>query len=300
MSSARAARLSARATSTATTTIVPRARAWFSSDAGERATREVGNDADASVAWKSVLFIPSVVAFALGTWQLDRRAEKVRAIESRIEAGERVVRASDASVESGRAPERARTEVVGELELEKTARVGPRARVVRGVATSGSLIVTPVRLRAEGGRSGGWFGRRTAADGGRALLVRGWAPDAWTDASPSGGACVKTFGVARSSERRGTFTPENDPERDRWYWLDAAALAESRGLPRDVPLVHATREGGEDSQYPIQATREELMTFPVSPEKHMGYALTWFTLSGFTAALAAARMRRGRLVSGMI
>lgn len=246
------------------------------------------------------MLLPSVTAFALGAWQLDRRAEKVRAIESRIEAGGRVVRAREASVESGRAPERARTEVVGELELEKTARVGPRARVVRGVTTSGSLIVTPVRLRGEKEGKGGWFGRRAEADGGRALLVRGWAPDSWTDASPSGGACVKTFGVARSSERRGTFTPENDPEKDRWFWLDAAALAESRGLPRDVPLVHATREGGEDSQYPIRATREELMTFPVSPEKHMGYALTWFTLSGFTAALAMARMRRGRRASGVM
>ena len=180
------------------------------------------------------------------------------------------------------------------MDLARTARVGPRARSVCGVAVPGSLIVTPVRLRA---KKKGWFGRSASAAAGEAetvLLLRGWAPDAWTDADAAAGACAKTEGVVRGSERKGRFTPENEPGEDRWFWLDAPALAESRGLPRDAPLIQAIRAGsGDETTYPSAATKEELMRFPVSPEQHLGYAATWFALSAATGALAVVRIRRG-------
>ena len=180
------------------------------------------------------------------------------------------------------------------MDLARTARVGPRARSVCGVAVPGSLIVTPVRLRA---KKKGWFGRGASAAAGAAetvLLLRGWAPDAWTDADAAAGACAKTEGVVRGSERKGRFTPENEPGEDRWFWLDAPALAESRGLPRDAPLIQAIRAGsGDETTYPSAATKEELMRFPVSPEQHLGYAATWFALSAATGALAVVRIRRG-------
>ena len=180
------------------------------------------------------------------------------------------------------------------MDLARTARVGPRARSVCGVAVPGSLIVTPVRLRA---KKKGWFGRGASAAEGEAttvLLLRGWAPDAWTDADAEAGACAKTEGVVRGSERKGRFTPENEPGEDRWFWLDAPALAESRGLPRDAPLIQAIRAGsGDETTYPSAATKEELMRFPVSPEQHLGYAATWFALSAATGALAVVRIRRG-------
>jgi surfeit locus 1 family protein len=126
------------------------------------------------------------------------------------------------------------------------------------------------------------------------LLLRGWAPDAWTDADAEAGACAKTEGAVRGSERKGRFTPENEPGEDRWFWLDAPALAESRGLPRDAPLIQAIRAGsGDETTYPSAATKEELMRFPVSPEQHLGYAATWFALSAATGALAVVRIRRG-------
>ena len=154
--------------------------------------------------------------------------------------------------------------------------------------------MTPVRLR---GKKKGWFGRGASAAAGEAetvLLLRGWAPDAWTDADAEAGACAKTEGVVRGSERKGRFTPENEPGEDRWFWLDAPALAESRGLPRDAPLIQAIRAGsGDETTYPSAATKEELMRFPVSPEQHLGYAATWFALSAATGALAVVRIRRG-------
>ena len=237
------------------------------------------------------LLLPSVAAGALGAWQLARREEKLAATTARAAKLERVV---DASRIRAGADDGARARVEGEMDLARTARVGPRARSVCGVAVPGSLIVTPVRLRA---KKKGWFGRGASAAAGEAetvLLLRGWAPDAWTDADAEAGACAKTEGVVRGSERKGRFTPENEPGEDRWFWLDAPALAESRGLPRDAPLIQAIRaRSGDETTYPSAATKEELMRFPVSPEQHLGYAATWFALSAATGALAVVRIRRG-------
>ena len=259
------------------------------------ARRGVASDAlrpprDASRAsW--ALLLPSVAAGALGAWQLARREEKLAATTARAANLERVV---DASRIRAGADDGARARVEGEMDLARTARVGPRARSVCGVAVPGSLIVTPVRLRA---KKKGWFGRGASAAAGEAetvLLLRGWAPDAWTDADAEAGACAKTEGAVRGSERKGRFTPENEPGEDRWFWLDAPALAESRGLPRDAPLIQAIRAGsGDETTYPSAATKEELMRFPVSPEQHLGYAATWFALSAATGALAVVRIRRG-------
>ena len=259
------------------------------------ARRGVASDARATpretsrASW--ALLLPSVAAGALGAWQLARREEKLAATTARAACLERVV---DASRIRAGADDGARARVEGEMDLARTARVGPRARSVCGVAVPGSLIVTPVRLRA---KKKGWFGRGARAAAGEAetvLLLRGWAPDAWTDADAEAGACAKTEGVVRGSERKGRFTPENEPGEDRWFWLDAPALAESRGLPRDAPLIQAIRAGsGDETTYPSAATKEELMRFPVSPEQHLGYAATWFALSAATGALAVVRIRRG-------
>ena len=259
------------------------------------ARRGVASDARATpretsrASW--ALLLPSVAAGALGAWQLARREEKLAATTARAACLERVV---DASRIRAGADDGARARVEGEMDLARTARVGPRARSVCGVAVPGSLIVTPVRLRA---KKKGWFGRSASAAAGEAetvLLLRGWAPDAWTDADAEAGACAKTEGVVRGSERKGRFTPENEPGEDRWFWLDAPALAESRGLPRDAPLIQAIRAGsGDETTYPSAATKEELMRFPVSPEQHLGYAATWFALSAATGALAVVRIRRG-------
>ena len=259
------------------------------------ARRGVASDARATpretsrASW--ALLLPSVAAGALGAWQLARREEKLAATTARAANLERVV---DASRIRNGADDGARARVEGEMDLARTARVGPRARSVCGVAVPGSLIVTPVRLRA---KKKGWFGRGASAAAGEAetvLLLRGWAPDAWTDADAEAGACAKTEGVVRGSERKGRFTPENEPGEDRWFWLDAPALAESRGLPRDAPLIQAIRAGsGDETTYPSAATKEELMRFPVSPEQHLGYAATWFALSAATGALAVVRIRRG-------
>ncbi len=40
--------------------------------------------------------------------------------------------------------------------------------------------------------------------------------------------------------------------------------------------------------------KEDILRFPIMPQGHLNYALTWYTLSGFIAAAALVAMRRGR------
>lgn len=248
----------------------------------------------------AILLLPCALTGGLGAWQMTRREEKTRAIDARARALDSTVNAGKAVVGRDGVVEYARCLVRGELDASKTVRVGPRAKSVCGVSVPGGLIVTPVRLwDGNRRRGGGWFGSKGKGEGdGEAktvLLIRGWAPDSWMDAD----ACVKTEGVAKESERPGRFTPDNSPVESRWYWLDAPAIAEACGLARDTPLIQAVAESealrvGPDGEpkYPSASTKDELMTFPVSPEQHLGYAVTWFALSAFTGAMAVVRMRR--------
>ena len=87
---------------------------------------------DSSSRASVALLAPAALTGALGAWQLARREEKIEAIDARARALETTVSASLARVGGG-TPEYARASVAGELDLERTARVGPRARSVCGV-----------------------------------------------------------------------------------------------------------------------------------------------------------------------
>lgn len=234
----------------------------------------------------ALLFLPCALTGALGAWQLARREEKIAAIDARSRALRSRVLPGDAYVGRDGVEEYATCDVAGELDLAKSVKIGPRARSVCGVTIAGHVVVTPVKLR---GRA------KTRGEAGTVLLVRGWAPDAWQDADARAGACVKTEAVVRASETKGRFTPENDPEKGVWYWLDAPAIARACGLPEDTPLIQAVsgrRERDDAPQYPLAVEKESLTTFPVAPEQHLGYAATWFALSACTGAMAVARARR--------
>ena len=119
-----------------------RARSSASASSSSSTPKSDDSSSRASVA----LLAPAALTGALGAWQLARREEKIQAIDARARALETTVSASLARVGGG-TPEYARASVAGELDLERTARVGPRARSVCGVTVPGSLIVTPVRLK---------------------------------------------------------------------------------------------------------------------------------------------------------
>ena len=59
----------------------------------------------------------------------------------------------------------------------------------------------------------------------------------------------------------------------------------------DVLGLRTNRPLNEE-RYPITRSVSELMSFKVTPEDHRNYALTWYTLSAATGAMAFGILRK--------
>lgn len=116
-------------------------------------------------------------------------------------------------------------------------------------------------------------------DGLRPVLVnRGWVPEQRKD--PATRAEAQTAGMVTvtgyldgSLGIRGRFTPENEPERNQWFWADFDAISARVGLQvRELVLVaDATPNPGG---FPLANP-----ALPDIPNNHLQYALTWFALA---------------------
>ena len=73
------------------------------------------------------------------------------------------------------------------------------------------------------------------------LIDRGFVPDAFRDPAsrPQGELtdAVTVTGLAGPPETQGVFIPNNEPERNRWFWRDLAAMAQSM-FGSSAPLWH--------------------------------------------------------------
>jgi surfeit locus 1 family protein len=120
---------------------------------------------------------------------------------------------------------------------------------------------------------------------GRVLMVnRGFVPEALSasieiaDLQPVGD--IDLVGLVRKPARKGAFDPENDVQRNRWYWRDLAGMLRAA-------RVDAT------TAYPffleLEAPRPPPTGAPIYPEpgativqlpnRHLEYALTWYGLA---------------------
>jgi surfeit locus 1 family protein len=79
-------------------------------------------------------------------------------------------------------------------------------------------------------------------------------------------------GLLRISEPRGGFLRRNDPQHDRWYSRDVAAIAAARGLGPAAPYFIDAKDSTPGG--PIGG-----LTVIVFPNSHLVYAVTWFTLA---------------------
>jgi surfeit locus 1 family protein len=148
-----------------------------------------------------------------------------------------------------------------------------QAKTFRGQA--GAHVVTPLRL-----------------DDGRAVLVdRGWVPHDRIDprtrpeGRPAGRAEVD--GIVVQAGRPSRWTPDNDPARDLWYWVDPGPLARARGLDRIVNVVVAADAPAVPGGLPVGG---QVVTD--IPNRHFEYALTWFALAGVLVVMTALFVRR--------
>lgn len=99
--------------------------------------------------------------------------------------------------------------------------------------------------------------------------------------APSG--LVTVAGLLDMSEPNGGFLRPNDPEQNRWYSRDVAAIAASAGLPADnvAPYFVNADAATNTDQWPVGG-----LTVIHFRNTHLVYAITWYVLAGLVVVAA--------------
>lgn len=200
---------------------------------------------------------------ALGLWQLERRAwkhELIAAVDSRIHAAPAAApgQAQWAGITAGTDAYR-RVTATGTLRNDRATLV--KAVTVRG---SGYWVITPLRTRDF-----------------TVLVNRGFIPDAMRQRVPAGPDYLQVTGLLRLTEPGGGFLRSNDPQANRWYSRDVAAIAAAHGLGTVAPYFIDADGTPNPGGWPVGG-----LTVVSFPDNHLVYALTWFGLAAM--ALGAA------------
>jgi len=230
-----------------------------------------------------VLTISTIVAFAilisLGVWQLERRDWKhalIERIEARAEAPAKPLEEVLARWQGDRDIEYMRVEMTGELRAAQEFHIyqirDGRAgwRVVSPFETAGRIV----------------------------MLDRGFVPEPLKDPNsradqPVPQGEITLTGLARAPGQSNFVTPENEPQRNRWYWRDLASIVEQ--LPPDararaVPFFVEAEAGALPGEWPRDGVTQLRLR-----DRHLSYAMTWFglalTLVGVYAAYVFSRRR---------
>jgi surfeit locus 1 family protein len=201
-----------------------------------------------------------LVLLALGGWQLQRLHWKTGLIEfreARIEAPP-VPMPTDPTLtgSDGETLEFRRVTVTGRFLNDREIYLA-----VLRLGKSAFDVITPLRRD----------------DGTTVLVDRGWVPAAARAPARRAAGQIAgpttVEGLARAGGRRGWFTPDNDPERNYWFWLDIPAMAAFAGVEAP-PLVIEAGPAANPGGLPLgRDYRVDL------PNDHLYYAVTWFSLA---------------------
>lgn len=223
-----------------------------------------------------VVLVPLMIA--LGFWQLSRAEEKAALAaqfadrQSRTPASQEALAGLDAA-ELAYLP----VELTGRFDSERYFLLDNRTRQGR----FGNEVIALFR---------------TSGDEAAFLVNRGWVP-----ADPARRARPGVPRVAGEVTLRGTvYVPPGEA-------LVLGDQAQQRGWPRQVQSVDVPRLGGalglapgELFPYLVRLDADSpgslQVGWPVvnvSPEKHTGYAVQWFSMAGVLALIYLWRMRRG-------
>lgn len=231
--------------------------------------------------WPAVFsIIGLVVLVSLGNWQMQRKAFKANLV---MLVGERV---ASAPISFEALKKRASegvdiryqaVQVKGRFDHENE-----RHYFLPHEGQVGWHIITPLKT----------------AEGDVVFINRGFVPEEFKakkrrlNGLPSDLVTIK--GLARVAAKKGYFTPDNDPKRNRWFWRDIDGLYESLAQAPNTKLGFMI-DAGKDAKtgdWPLPGVTKVKFSDP-----HLGYALTWYglalTLVGVFAAFAVHRIKRG-------
>lgn len=246
-----------------------------------------GREALRGLLWPSLATLAGLaILIGLGTWQLERKAEKdalIASLEARSQAApmsldEALAKWRDGDVEY------LRIKVRGVLDHTKERYLyEPHQRYGAGYD-----VFAPLRIEGDA----------------RYVWVNlGYVPEQLRDPTSrpagAGNEEAELTGVARLSAKPGTFTPDNDVARNQWYWRDLQGMHASAFDPAQTELipffleVEPKAEAKDKDEWPKPGASKVTII-----NRHFEYALTWYglalTLIGVYVAFAAGRLTNRR------
>jgi surfeit locus 1 family protein len=222
----------------------------------------------AGLAVPSLFALVAFVAFiALGTWQVERKAEKeafVEILEQRLSAPPAPLPAPDRWAGLDKASNEFRRVrfsaafVPGTQALVYTAGSGARGEM----PGPGYWVIAAARLASD---------KVVAID--RGFVPAHFSPG-FAGVAPQPAGSIEMVGAMRWPERRSFFTPKDDPGRNLWFVRDPVAIAAAKGWGEVAPFYIALETPAPPGGWPRPGKPQ-----PNIRNEHLQYAITWYALA---------------------
>jgi surfeit locus 1 family protein len=199
-----------------------------------------------------------LVLLGLGTWQVERLGWKeglIRSLEERSAAAP-IALPKDASDIDQMEYHRVKLEgaFLNDRELYQTG------QTYNGAA--GWDVVTPFRTK----------------EGDTVLVDRGWIPIERKDPSLRAGGQIEgpttVDGIILRDLRRGYFQPDNEPERNLWFFIDTQAMGRAAALSSVKPYLVAALRAPIPGGFPVGGEIKVALR-----NEHLSYVITWYSLA---------------------
>lgn len=194
------------------------------------------------------------ILFALGCWQIKRLERKELLISMSDERLARAPVTMPVKIKNITNWQYRRVVLYGTFAHKKEFLVGPRTLD----GTAGYHLVTPFDVTPENIT---------------VLVNRGFVDDVHLMSVTRPAGPMKLDGVMVLAQQ-GTYTPDNDPVKRSWYWIDPAAMSYAADIKNISPLVVVAEPSKEDGAWP-----KPVPARPVFRNDHKQYAIFWFTMA---------------------